>query len=44
MDINRLPLKEQKTLRKGQGNSNDIFKKGRSKNLKYNDNNIFLTP
>jgi len=44
MDINRLPAKEQKTLRKGQGNSNDIFKKGRSKNLKYKDDNIFLTP
>ena len=44
MDINRLPSKEQKTLRKGQGNSNGIFKKGRSKNLKYKDNNIFLTP
>ncbi|MEN1786424.1 MAG: hypothetical protein AAGF77_15010, partial [Bacteroidota bacterium] len=33
MEINRLPLEEQKALRKGQGNSNDIFKKGRAEHL-----------
>ena len=35
MDINRLPYEAQKELRKGQGNSNDIFKKGRSEALKF---------
>ncbi|GAA3631284.1 oxygen-dependent tRNA uridine(34) hydroxylase TrhO [Flavivirga jejuensis] len=35
MEINRLPYEEQKELRKGQGNSNDIFKKGRSEALKF---------
>lgn len=35
MEINRLPYEAQKELRKGQGNSNDIFKKGRSKVLKF---------
>ncbi|TGV03774.1 oxygen-dependent tRNA uridine(34) hydroxylase TrhO [Flavivirga rizhaonensis] len=35
MEINRLPYEAQKELRKGQGNSNDIFKKGRSKALKF---------
>ncbi len=35
MEINRLPYEEQKKLRKGQGNSNDIFKKGRSEALKF---------
>ena len=35
MEINRLPYEEQKALRKGQGNSNDIFKKGRADHLKY---------
>lgn len=35
MEINRLPYKEQKALRKGQGNSNDIFKKGRADHLPY---------
>ncbi|MDO5978778.1 rhodanese-related sulfurtransferase [Flavivirga spongiicola] len=35
MEINRLPFEEQKKLRKGQGNSNDIFKKGRSEALKF---------
>ncbi len=35
MEINRLPYEEQKELRKGQGNSNDIFKKGRSGDLKF---------
>lgn len=34
-EINRLPFEEQKELRKGKGNSNDIFKKGRAKHLKY---------
>lgn len=34
-DINRLPEEEQKKLRKGKGNSNDIFKKGRSEALTY---------
>ena len=35
MEINRLPSEKQKLLRKGQGNSNDIFKKGRSEHLPY---------
>ncbi len=35
MEINRLPYEEQKELRRGQGNSNDIFKKGRSEALKF---------
>ncbi len=35
MDINRLPFEEQKELRKGQGNSNDIFKKGRAEHLTH---------
>ncbi|MFV0540874.1 MAG: rhodanese-related sulfurtransferase [Aestuariibaculum sp.] len=35
MEINRLPYIEQKKLRKGQGNSNDIFKKGRSGHLQH---------
>ncbi|GAA3587922.1 rhodanese-related sulfurtransferase [Flavivirga amylovorans] len=35
MEINRLPYEAQKELRKGQGNSNDIFKKGRSESLKF---------
>jgi len=35
MEINRLPFEEQKTLRKGKGNSNKIFKKGRSEALKF---------
>ena len=34
-DIYALPYEEQKALRKGKGNSNKIFKKGRSNNLKY---------
>ncbi|MEC8830400.1 MAG: rhodanese-related sulfurtransferase [Bacteroidota bacterium] len=34
-EINRLPHKEQKALRKGQGNSNDIFKKGRADHLLF---------
>jgi len=34
-DINKLPYEEQKELRRGQNNSNKIFKKGRSEVLKY---------
>ncbi|WP_346883785.1 rhodanese-related sulfurtransferase [uncultured Algibacter sp.] len=34
-DINALPHEAQKELRKGQGNSNDIFKKGRADHLPY---------
>jgi len=34
-EINGLPFEEQKALRKGKGNSNKIFKKGRSEALKY---------
>jgi len=34
-EINALPYEEQKSLRKGKGNSNQIFKKGRSTKLKY---------
>jgi len=43
MEINRLPYEEQKELRKGQGNSNDIFKKGRADHLPYKKDlrNIF---
>jgi UPF0176 protein len=45
MQINRLPFEEQKELRKGQGNSNDIFKKGRADHLPYKKDlrNIFET-
>ncbi len=45
MEINRLPFEEQKELRKGQGNSNDIFKKGRADHLPYKKDlrNIFET-
>jgi UPF0176 protein len=45
MEINRLPNEEQKALRKGQGNSNDIFKKGRADHLPYKKDlrNIFET-
>jgi UPF0176 protein len=35
-EIQSLPYEEQKKLRKGQKNSNDIFKKGRGKNLSIN--------
>ncbi|UAB76356.1 rhodanese-related sulfurtransferase [Mesoflavibacter sp. SCSIO 43206] len=44
-DINALPYEEQKALRKGQGNSNDIFKKGRADHLPYKKDlrNIFET-
>lgn len=43
MEINKLPFEEQKALRKGQGNSNDIFKKGRADHLPYKKDlrNIF---
>ena len=34
-DIAALPFEEQKELRKGKGNSNKIFKKGRSEALKF---------
>ncbi len=42
-EINSLPFEEQKVLRKGQGNSNDIFKKGRADHLPYKKDlrNIF---
>lgn len=45
MEVNRLPYEEQKELRKGQGNSNDIFKKGRVDHLPYKKDlrNIFET-
>ena len=45
MEINRLPYNEQKALRKGKGNSNDIFKKGRADHLSYKKDlrNIFET-
>jgi len=44
-EINALPFEEQKKLRKGQGNSNDIFKKGRADHLPYKKDlrNIFNT-
>jgi len=43
MEINRLPYNEQKAMQKGQGNSNDIFKKGRTDHLPYKKDlrNIF---
>ena len=42
-DIHALPFEEQKELRKGQENSNDIFKKGRAQHLPYKKDlrNIF---
>ena len=42
-EIHALPYEEQKALRKGQGNSNDIFKKGRADHLLYKKDlrNIF---
>ncbi|MBT8271548.1 MAG: hypothetical protein KJO25_05835, partial [Bacteroidia bacterium] len=42
-EIHALPYEEQKALRKGQGNSNDIFKKGRADYLPYKKDlrNIF---
>ena len=44
-EINQLPFEEQKALRKGQGNSNDIFKKGRADHLPFKKDlrNIFDT-
>ena len=44
-EIHALPYKEQKLLRKGQGNSNDIFKKGRADHLPFKKDlrNIFDT-
>ena len=44
-EIHALPYEEQKTLRRGQGNSNDIFKKGRADHLPYKKDlrNIFET-
>ena len=44
-DIHALPFEEQKKLRKGQGNSNDIFKKGRADHLPHKKDlrNIFET-
>ncbi len=44
-DIHALPYEEQKALRKGQGNSNDIFKKGRADHLPFKKDlrNIFET-
>ena len=44
-EIHALPFEEQKELRKGQGNSNDIFKKGRANHLPYKKDlrNIFET-
>ncbi len=43
MEINRLSPEAQKELRKGQGNSNDIFKKGRADHLLFKKDlrNIF---
>jgi UPF0176 protein len=38
MEVNQLPAQIQKSLRKGQGNSNDIFKKGRAGHLHYSKN------
>ena len=42
-EIHALPFEEQKELRKGQANSNDIFKKGRADHLPYKKDlrNIF---
>ena len=44
-EVHELPYEEQKALRKGQGNSNDIFKKGRADHLPYKKDlrNIFET-
>ena len=45
MEVNRLPSETQKSLRKGQGNSNDIFKKGRADHLPHHKDlrNVFET-
>ena len=44
-EINTLPYEKQKALRKGQGNSNDIFKKGRADHLPFKKDlrNIYET-
>ena len=43
MEVHNMPYEEQKALRNGQGNSNDIFKKGRTDHLPYKKDlrNIF---
>ncbi|MGJ8591384.1 MAG: rhodanese-related sulfurtransferase [Aquaticitalea sp.] len=43
MEVHQLPYEEQKNMRKGQGNSNDIFKKGRTDHLPFKKDlrNIF---
>lgn len=42
LEINRLPYETQKAMRKGQGNSNDVFKKGRADHLHFkNLKNVF---
>ncbi len=43
MEVHHMPYETQKELRKGQGNSNDIFKKGRAHHLPYKQDlrNIF---
>ena len=45
IEINRMSYEAQKAFRKGQGNSNDIFKKGRADHLPYKKDlrNIFET-
>jgi UPF0176 protein len=35
VEVNRLPIEEQRALRKGQNNSNKIFRKGRGSQLTY---------
>ncbi|MEO6347444.1 MAG: rhodanese-related sulfurtransferase, partial [Aquaticitalea sp.] len=42
-EVHQLPYEDQKEMRKGQGNSNDIFKKGRTDHLPYKKDlrNIF---
>ena len=38
MEIHHLPIDQQREMRKGQGNSNDIFKKGRAEHLPFKKN------
>lgn len=38
MEVNRLPVEEQRLLRKGKENSNKIFKKGRAMHLTFKEN------
>ena len=38
MEIHDLPIDQQREMRKGQGNSNDIFKKGRAEHLPFKKN------